>query len=206
MSNSHLATPQYSASVEPCDIPTKSPPLIDAFNSLLDTEDTDFLLEQYVDPDTAALFSHDLLCLSPKAIDQPISYEEPTFETISTLPSLTQSQDLEKVVVDFRFDDQVSDILCLSYGIENPLETTFQGHFTLGNYTIPSTELDSYSFNTMDFRPKYDIYSRTEFDNHFLHNPDGFSGNNGPSTTNFNDLSPNVLRSIPANDKPSRYI
>ena len=207
-STSHIRT--MSDNSDPLGIPVDNTIFWEYFDpgtttssTLLNTEDPNW---PYVEPDAAALFPHDFLRLSSKTLDEPISHEEPIYETSWTLPSRPQIQDLEKVIVDARFDDQVSDVSYLSYGIDNSLGTTFQCHFAPGNDRRPDTQLDSYSLNTMDLSPKYHINSRTGFDGNFLHNPDGILGNNRPSTTGFDDPSFSVLRPMPGNDRPLRYI
>jgi hypothetical protein len=197
---------QDSTSIEPRDIPTEFSLLLGASGSLLDTENTNFFLGPYVDHTAAVLSPHNVLRSSSKSTDEPISDGEPTYGTFWTFSSLPQTQDLETTIVDARFDGQVSDILGLSQSIDKPLGTTLQSHFPLNIYQIPSTKLDSYSLNTMDLSPKYDINSRTGFDGNFLHNPDGILGNNRPSTTGFDDPSFSVLRPMPGNDRPLRYI
>jgi hypothetical protein len=195
-----------STSIEPRDIPTEFSLLLGASGSLLDTEDTNFFLGPYVDHTATFLSSHDALRLSSESTDEPISHGEPTYETFGTLSSLPQTEDLETVFVDPRFDGQTSDILGLSQDIGIPLGTTFQSHFPPDIYRIPITELDGYSLSTMDLSPNYDGNSRTGFDRHIPHNRNGIPRINGQSTTGFNDLSFDVLQPMPANNRPLRYI
>jgi hypothetical protein len=151
-----------SALTEPYDIPTEFSPLLDNSGSFLDTEDTNSFLEPYISPVTAASSPHGVSHVSFKAIDKSISCREPTYESFWIFPSLPQSQDLEKIVVDAGFDGQVYDILGPNRGIDGPLGTTSQDHF--------------------------------------------FPGNDGSSTTGFDDLSLDVLEPMPVHDRPSRYI